>query len=98
MSKSYYVYILTNKGHTTFYIGFTGKELNERIWEHKNKLVKGFTSTYNLNKLIYYEIAEDPESAIAREKQLKNWSREKKLKLITKLNPSLKDLYDDISS
>ena len=75
MNKSYFVYILTNYNETTFYIGVTGN-LQKRIWEHKNKIVEGFTKKYNINKLVYYESTESIESAINREKQLKRWHRQ----------------------
>jgi len=66
--------------------------LIKRVWEHKNKFVKGFTEKYNIDKLIYYEIYSDPETAIAREKQLKNWNRKKKINLIVKMNPKFEEL------
>jgi putative endonuclease len=77
------------------YIGITGN-LSKRVWEHKNKLVEGFTKKYNTNKLVYFEQTENVMSAIAREKQLKNWNRQKKIKLIEKINPEWKDLSDDL--
>jgi len=95
MNKIYAVYILTNYNETTFYIGVTGN-LKKRIWEHKNKFVEGFTNKYNIDKLVYYEITENIESAIAREKQLKNWHHEWKVNLIKEFNPNLKDLFDDL--
>jgi putative endonuclease len=73
------------------YIGVTSN-LIKRVWEHKNKIVKGFTEQYTINKLIYYEIFEDAENAILREKQLKNWSRVKKFALIRKTNPKFEEL------
>jgi putative endonuclease len=94
-AKQYYVYILTNKGNTVLYIGVTNN-LERRIFEHKNKLVEGFTKKYNLNKLIYYEMTEDINSAIEREKQLKNWHRDWKINLIKRFNPMWKDLGIDI--
>ena len=75
--KQYYVYIITNKYNTTIYVGVTNN-LARRIYEHKNKLVEGFSFKYNLNKLIYFECTENVESAIIREKQIKNYSRAKK--------------------
>lgn len=90
MIKQYYIYILrSNTG--VLYIGITSN-LIKRLWEHKNKLVKGFTNKYNVDKLIYYEIYEDAENAILREKQLKKWSRKKKILLITKVNPTFKEI------
>ena len=93
--KNYYIYIMANKTNTTIYIGVTSN-LIKRVWEHKNKLVDGFTKHYNVNKLVYYEETTDVNSAIAREKQLKGWNRAKKNKLIDSINPNWKDLYDDI--
>ena len=92
--KQYYVYILTNYGETTFYIGVTNN-IQTRIYEHKNKLVEGFSSKYNLNKLVYYENTESIESAINREKQLKRWHRDWKLNLIKTSNPQFNDLSED---
>ena len=86
------VYILTNINNTPFYIGVTSN-LSKRIWEHKNKFVDGFTKKYNVDKLVYYELTENIETAINREKQLKNWHRDWKIKLIKKINPNFDDLY-----
>lgn len=94
--KQYYVYIMTNKHNTTLYTGFTGKGLKERIWEHKNKVVAGFTKKYNINKLVYYEVLEDAYSALTREKQIKNLLRRKKIELIKKSNSEWKDLYEEL--
>lgn len=80
----YYVYILTNKSFT-LYIGVTNN-LIKRIWEHKNKLVKGFTKRYNIDKLIYFEEFTDIRDALNREKQLKSWGRKKKIELIKEKN------------
>jgi putative endonuclease len=77
------------------YIGVTGS-LPKRIWEHKNKLVEGFTKKYNTDKLVYFEQTENVISAIAREKQLKNWHRQWKINLINKINPEWKDLSNDL--
>ena len=90
-----YVYILTNYEDTTLYIGVTS-DLPKRIYEHKNKLLKGFSSKYNLKKLVYYEIFDSIEDAIQREKKLKNWHREWKINLIKGMNPEFKDLSDEI--
>ena len=89
--KTYYVYIITNKNNTTFYIGITG-DLAKRVYEHRNKLKLGFSSKYNINKLVYYETFNSPVDAIRREKQLKNWHREWKLNLIKSINSTFKDL------
>jgi Predicted endonuclease containing a URI domain len=93
--KQYYIYILTNQYHTVFYVGVTNN-LIRRVYEHKNKLVKGFTSKYNINKLVYYEVFSDVRDAIYREKQIKSWSRKKKIEMIEKFNPEWKDLYEEI--
>ena len=93
--KQFYVYIATNYTNTVLYIGITNN-LIRRIYEHKNKLVSSFTSKYNILKLVYYEIYNDPETTIRREKQLKAGSRTKKLKLIKSQNPQFKDLYEEI--
>ncbi|MBX4204967.1 MAG: GIY-YIG nuclease family protein [Candidatus Doudnabacteria bacterium] len=89
------IYILTNFTNTTLYTGFSTR-LKQRIWEHKQKLVKGFASKYNLTKLVYYEAGGDYDSTLAREKQIKAGSRTDKIKLIENLNPKWKDLYDDL--
>ncbi|RJR32153.1 GIY-YIG nuclease family protein [Candidatus Parcubacteria bacterium] len=95
MGKTYYVYIMMNKWNTTSYIGVTSK-LDERISQHKNKVVEGFTKKYNINKLVYYEPYDNVSDAITREKQLKKWSRKKKVDLIRKVNPKLNDLSQDL--
>ena len=94
MNKTYAVYILTNYNETTFYIGVTGN-LQKRIWEHKNKVVEGFTKKYNVDRLVYYELTEDIESALNREKQLKRWHRQWKINLIKEMNPEFKDLSEN---
>lgn len=95
MSKQYYVYTLSNFSRTVLYCGVTN-DLKRRVWEHKNDLVKGFTQKYKVHNLVYYEIFDDPENAIEREKQIKNCSRKKKEEIILKFNPKLEDLYDQI--
>lgn len=94
MSKQYYVYILGNQ-RPTLYIGVTN-DLSRRVYEHKKGLVDGFTKKYNLKNLLYFEISDDIQNAIMREKQLKHWNREWKLQLIKKTNPTFKDLYNEI--
>lgn len=89
-AHQYYVYIMTN-GVRTLYIGVTN-DLMRRVYEHQQKLVNGFTKTYNITMLMYYEATSDVESAIAREKQLKGWSRSKKIALLESFNPHWKDL------
>ena len=93
--KQYYVYIMTNKINTVLYTGVTS-DLKKRIWEHKTKAIAGFTKKYNINKLIFFEIYNDPENAILREKQIKAGSRAKKIELIKGFNPKYKDLYDNL--
>jgi putative endonuclease len=88
------IYITTNKSGT-LYIGVTSN-LKKRIWEHKNKILDGFTKKYDVNNLIYFEQTENIMSAIEREKQLKKWSRQKKINLISRMNPRWKDLYDNL--
>ncbi|MDD3774175.1 MAG: GIY-YIG nuclease family protein [Patescibacteria group bacterium] len=90
MSKTYWVYILTNKSNT-LYVGITNN-LQRRIYEHQNKLVKGFTEKYKINKLVYCQEFASPEEAIAAEKKIKGWSRKKKMGLIKSINPEFKDL------
>ncbi len=87
----YYVYIITNKLNTVLYIGVTNN-LERRLYEHKNKLVDGFTKEYSLEKLVYFEQTTDVLSAIEREKQLKKWRRSKKNDLIMSQNPKWDDL------
>jgi putative endonuclease len=94
-SKYYCVYILSNYRRTVLYTGITGN-LVARIYYHKNELADGFTKKYHVHDLLYFEVYEDPISAIEREKQIKNYSRKKKDQLIMKFNPQLKDLYDEI--
>ena len=94
-AKQYYVYIATNKTNTVLYTGVTN-DLIKRMYQHRNKTVAGFTSRYNINKLIYYEIYNDPNEMIKREKQIKGGSRQKKINLIKKMNPTFKDLYEDL--
>jgi len=89
----YYVYIMTNKTNKVLYIGVTNN-LERRCYEHKQKLIKGFTEKYNINKLVYYEETKDIKEAITREKQLKGWLRQKKIALIESINPTWKDLSE----
>ena len=93
--KSYFVYILASDRNGTLYVGVTS-DLVKRVWQHKNKVADGFTKKYGVNKLVYYEETTDVNSAIAREKQLKNWQRKWKLELIEKFNPQWEDLYHKI--
>ena len=89
-SREYYVYILTNETHR-LYVGVTG-DLQRRMYQHKNKLTPGFASRYNLRWLVYFEATTDVHSAIAREKQIKGWKRDKKVALIESENPKWVDL------
>ena len=89
------VYIITNKRNGTLYTGVTS-DLVKRIWENKNNIVAGFTKRYNVHHLVWYELHESMESAILREKRLKDWKRSWKLKLIESINPDWRDLYYSI--
>ena len=95
MMKQGYVYILTNRYNTVLYTGVTS-DLKKRVWEHRQKLVEGFTKRYNVEKLVYYEAIDDIASAIAREKQIKAGSRQKKIDLVNGLNPQWRDLYEEL--
>ena len=96
MEKQYYVYILASHKNGTLYVGVSS-DLVRRIWEHKNKAVKGFTSKYGVDRLVYYEIFDDPENAIKREKRLKEYKRQWKIDLIEKKNLEWEDLYEAIA-
>ena len=89
--RRYYVYLLTNWNNRVIYVGVTN-DLTRRIYEHKNKLVEGFTKTYNVDKLVYFEETNDVNSALAREKEIKKWRREKKNNLVLRMNPKWNDL------
>ncbi|MFH1051289.1 MAG: GIY-YIG nuclease family protein [bacterium] len=93
MDNQYYIYIMTNKNNTVLYTGVTN-DLGRRMYEHKNKLHEGFTKKYNINKLVYFEIFERIDDAIAREKQIKAGSRKKKEELINCINSEWKDLSE----
>ena len=95
MHRQYYVYIMTNKWDTVLYTGVTNNLL-KRVYEHKEKLVDGFTKKYNLTKLVYYEVCEDIENAISREKQIKGSLRQKKIQLIESINKEWRDLYTEL--
>jgi len=102
MNKQPAVYILASKRNGTLYIGVTSglvgvtSGLVKRIWEHKNNIVEGFTKRYSVHQLVWYEVHENMESAIQREKRLKEWKRKWKLELIETSNPSWEDLYNTI--
>jgi putative endonuclease len=95
MNRQFYVYIMTNKGSTVLYTGVTN-DLKRRVYEHKEKLADGFTSRYKITKLVYYEVFEDIENAIVREKQIKGGSRQKKMELINTMNEGWRDLYEEL--
>jgi putative endonuclease len=90
------VYILASKRNGTLYIGVTS-DLTKRIWEHKNSMVEGFTKRYSVHRLVWYELHEGMESAIAREKGIKEWKRAWKLEIIETANPDWEDLYYTIT-
>ena len=92
----FFVYLLASKPYGTLYIGVTS-DLLRRVWEHKNKLVPGFTRRYNVDRLVWFETHEDREAAIRREKQIKEWKRDWKIELIERENPHWLDLYRDLS-
>jgi len=93
--KKFYVYIMAKARNSTFYVGVTSN-LTKRIWEHKNDQIEGFTKKYDVKTLVYYEIHDNAESAITREKRLKKWNRVWKMRLIENMNPEWSDLYESI--
>ncbi len=93
--KQYYVYILASERNGTLYTGITNN-ITRRIYEHKNDLNQGFTRKYKIHRLVYYEIFNDSYNAIAREKAIKKWKREWKLKLINEFNPNWRDMYEEL--
>ena len=95
MDHQYYVYLMTNRNNTVIYTGVTN-DLKRRVYEHKEKLIDGFTKKYNITKLVYFESTNDIYSAIQREKQIKAGSRQKKIDLINSINKEWKDLYNEI--
>ena len=97
MDRTYYIYIMSNKWNRVLYVGVTG-DLVKRSHQHREKEVQGFTSQYNVTKLVYFETFNDPIRAIEREKQMKAGSRDKKVNLIDKHNPGWKDLFPEIAS
>jgi putative endonuclease len=94
-AMAYYVYILASRKDGTIYIGVTN-DIVRRVYEHRQKAVPGFTSKYNITQLVWFEIYDDPISAISREKELKKWRRDWKVQLIEKQNPQWMDLYESI--
>lgn len=97
MDKKFYVYILASQHYGTLYIGLTSN-LHKRLWEHKNKVVEGFTEKYDVNKLVYYEQYSDFENAAIREQRLKAWKRNWKIKLIEEKNPKWEDLSQNFTA
>lgn len=90
----YFVYLMTNWNHRVMYIGVTN-HLTRRVYEHKNKLIPGFTAKYNVRKLVYFEETTDVHAALEREKEIKKWRREKKDALVMSVNPEWKDLSEE---
>jgi putative endonuclease len=95
MEHRYFVYIMTNQHHTVLYTGVTN-DLVRRVIQHREKMIPGFTTRYNVDKLVFYEATSDVRSAIAREKQIKGGSRRRKIALIEGMNPRWRELYDDL--
>jgi len=95
MAKQFCVYIMTNKSNTTLYTGMSS-DLRKRVYQHRNRMLNGFSRMYNTTKLVYFEVLEDPWNAIRREKQIKAGSRQKKIDLVNSSNPQWRDLYDEL--
>ena len=95
MERQYCVYIPTNSRNSVLYTGVTS-DLKRRVWQHRETLVPGFTQRYNVFKLVFYEVTDDVNAAIAREKQIKAGTRQKKINLVELMNPEWRDLYEDI--
>jgi putative endonuclease len=95
--KRYFVYILASQRNGTLYIGSTSN-LIQRIWQHKNNIILGFTAKYHVHQLVYYEEHQNLAEMARREKRLKNWCRKWKLNLIEKFNPAWRDLYEEINA
>jgi len=95
MDRQYYIYMMTNKGNNVIYAGVTSN-LKGRVYQHKQKLIGGFTKKYNVTKLVYYEVFEDIENAILREKRIKGGSRKKKIELVNVMNNEWRDLYEEL--
>ena len=93
-TRHYYIYLLTNQNNRVLYTGVTN-DLSRRLHEHRQKLVKGFTAKYNMDKLVFFEVTSDVQAAIAREKQIKGWVRVKKNALVESMNPTWRDLSQD---
>ena len=95
MTAQYYVHILANERHTVLYTGVTN-DLKRRVYQHREKLLPGFTHRYSVSKLVYFECTDNPAAAIAREKQIKAGSRGKKIALVDAMNPEWRELYDEV--
>lgn len=95
MKESFYVYILSSLHNRVLYIGMTS-DLRRRVWEHKERVIKGFTAQYNVDRLVHFEEFNDAENAIKRERAMKEWKRDWKVDLIQERNPEWRDLYKDI--
>jgi putative endonuclease len=95
MDKKYYIYMMTNSGNTVIYTGVTG-DLVRRAYQHRQGLCEDFTKRYNVVKLVYYEVFNNPKDAITREKKIKGGSRKRKIELITDFNPEWSDLYETL--
>ena len=95
MQKQYYVYILTNHTNVAVYTGMTS-DLKKRVYQHREKMVEGFTKRYDIDKLVYFEVFDDVRSAIHREKQIKDTSRARKNSLVDRTNPAWRDLYEEL--
>jgi putative endonuclease len=93
---AYYVYLLASRKYGTLYLGVTN-DLVRRVYQHKNKITRGFASRYGVDRLVWYECYDDPITAITREKELKKWRRDWKIRLIEEANPDWLDLYDGIT-
>jgi putative endonuclease len=96
MKENFYVYIMASHRRGTLYVGVTSN-LPKRVYEHKNGMVEGFTKEYSVHRLVYYEVANDAETALLRERQMKKWNRAWKLRLIEEQNPDWTDLYDGLT-
>ena len=92
----YYVYLMASRRNGTLYLGVTN-DLMRRVYQHKTKVVPGFTARYGVDRLVWFEVYDDPETAITREKDIKKWRRAWKIRLIEEMNPDWRDLYDDIT-
>ena len=93
---AFYVYVLASKRTGTLYVGMTD-DLVKRVWQHRNGMVEGFTKSYGVKMLVWYEAHQTREAAFARERQMKKWNRDWKLELIEKMNPSWRDLWDEMA-